>query len=653
MKKVVKIISITAGAILGLAVLVLVGFIIKWNLEAKNNLAKLGDEAPRLTESGIPYRDLNKNGKLDPYEDKRLTIDKRVNDLMAQMTIEEKAGLMYINIIGMNKDGSTMEKPALSDDFFTLMLSTFIRTSQMVGQQYMNHFNIVQDLPKEVLAKWNNNIQKMAERTRLGIPVTIATDPRHGPGENPGANVFTEDFSHWPTALGLAATGDTTLVKAFADIARQEYTAVGIRLSLSPMADLATEPRWGRINGTFGEDAELAARMVRAYINGFQGDSITNTSVMCMSKHFAGGGPQKDGEDAHFPYGKDQVYPGNNFDYHLIPFEKGVFAANTAQIMPYYGIPVGQTSEDVGFAFNKEIITGMLRRQYGFDGVVCTDWNIINDTNFGEARKWGVEALTPLERTKKVLDAGCDQFGGESSPEYIIELVSSGQITESRIDESVRRLLEDKFELGLFDNPYVDIERATTLVGNQNFVDKGKEAQKKSTVLLKNDDLLPLDEGTKVYIENINKSIVEQYGVVVDSPEQADVIIIRLQTPYEKRNDYFIEQFFHQGRLYFSEERKKEILELIAQKPSVVGISLERPAIIPDISDAASGLVADFGTEDDAFLDVVFGKFNPTGRLPFQMPSSLESVENQKEDVPFDLKDPLYPFGYGLGYESN
>ncbi|HHP7242742.1 MAG TPA: glycoside hydrolase family 3 N-terminal domain-containing protein [Cyclobacteriaceae bacterium] len=653
MKKVVKIIGITAGAILGIAVLVLVGFIIKWNLETKNNLAKLGDEAPRLTESGISYRDLNKNGKLDPYEDKRLTLDKRVNDLMARMTMEEKAGLMYINIIGMNKDGSTMEKPALSDDFFTLMLSTFIRTSQMVGQKYMSHFNIVQNLPKEVLAKWNNNIQKMAERTRLGIPVTIATDPRHGPGENPGANVFTEDFSHWPTALGLAATGDSTLVKEFADIARQEYTAVGIRLSLSPMADLATEPRWGRINGTFGEDAELAARMARAYINGFQGDSITNTSVMCMSKHFAGGGPQKDGEDAHFPYGKDQVYPGNNFDYHLIPFEKGVFAANTAQIMPYYGIPVGQTSEDVGFAFNKEIITGMLRRQYGFDGVVCTDWNIINDTNFGEARKWGVEALTPLERTKKVLDAGCDQFGGESSPEYIIELVSSGQITESRIDESVRRLLEDKFELGLFDNPYVDIERATTLVGNQNFVDKGKEAQKKSTVLLKNDDLLPLDEGTKVYVENINKSIAEQYGSLVDSPEQADVIIIRLQTPYEKRNDYFIEQFFHQGRLHFSEERKKEILELISQKPSVVGISLERPAIIPDISDAASGLVADFGTEDDAFLDVVFGKFNPTGRLPFQMPSSLESVENQKEDVPFDLKDPLYPFGYGLGYESN
>ncbi len=653
MKKVVKIIGIIAGAILGLAVLVLVGFIIKWNLEAKKNLAKLGDEAPTLTGNGISYRDLNKNEKLDPYEDKRLTINERVNDLMAQMTMEEKAGLMYINIIGMNKDGSTMEKPTLSDDFFTLMLSSFIRTSQMVGQKYLNHFNIVQDLPKEVLAKWNNNIQKMAERTRLGIPVTIATDPRHGPGENPGANVFTEDFSHWPTALGLAATGDTTLVKEFADIARQEYTAVGIRLSLSPMADLATEPRWGRINGTFGEDAELAARMARAYINGFQGDSITNTSVMCMSKHFAGGGPQKDGEDAHFPYGKDQVYPGNNFDYHLIPFEKGVFAANTAQIMPYYGIPVGQTSEDVGFAFNKEIITGMLRRQYGFDGVICTDWNIINDTNFGEARKWGVEALTPLERTKKVLDAGCDQFGGESSPEYIIELVNSGEITESRINESARRLLEDKFELGLFENPYVNIERATTLVGNQNFVDKGKEAQRKSMVLLKNDELLPLDEGTKVYVENINKAIVEQYGEVVDSPEQADVMIIRLQTPYEKRNDYFIEQFFHQGRLYFSEERKKEILDLIIQKPSVVGISLERPAIIPDISDAASGLIADFGTEDDAFLDVVFGKFNPTGRLPFQMPSSSESVENQKEDVPFDLKDPLYPFGYGLVYETN
>ncbi len=284
----------------------------------------------------------------------------------------------------------------------------------------------------------------------LGIPITIASDPRHGSEHNPGAALSTPTFSQWPTSLGLAATRDTLLVREFGNIARQEYLATGIRLALHPMADLATEPRWGRSNGTFGEDAELSAMMTKAYVLGFQGDSLSAHSVACMTKHFSGGGPQEKGEDAHFPYGKNQVYPGDNFDYHLIPFEKGAFPAKTAQIMPYYGIPVDQTDENVAFAFNKTIITTMLREQYGFEGVICTDWNIINGTAVGDARAWGVEDLSPLERTKKVIDAGCDQFGGESSPELIIELVDSGQLTEARIDESVKRIMRDKFRVRSF-----------------------------------------------------------------------------------------------------------------------------------------------------------------------------------------------------------
>ena len=453
----------------------------------------LGPEAPTQVHNSIQYRDLNKNDRLDIYENRHAPIEERVENLLSQMTLEEKAGLMFITMIGMKSDGSTMEKPILFADRMTVFFSFFLKkNAEMVASLKMNHFNIIQNLPVEILATWNNNIQKMAERTRLGIPVTIATDPRHGPGENPGANVYTEDFSHWPTALGLAATRDTLLVQEFGDIARQEYTAVGIRLALSPMADLATEPRWGRIAGTFGEDAELSAKMTKAYILGFQGDTIDYKSVLCMTKHFAGGGPQYNGEDPHFPYGKEQVYPGDNFDYHLIPFEKGAFQANTAQIMPYYGIPVGQTSEDVGFSFNREIITGLLRDKYAFEGIICTDWNIITDSGIDHGRAWGVEHLTPLERTKKVLNAGCDQFGGESSPELIVELVKSGQISESRINESVRRLLRDKFRLGLFDNPFVDVDYAVSLVGNDEFVQKGKLAQKKSTVLLKNENLLPL-----------------------------------------------------------------------------------------------------------------------------------------------------------------
>ena len=264
----------------------------------------------------------------------------------------------------------------------------------------------------------------------------------------------TTAFSQWPEPPGFGAIGDEKLVQEFADIARQEYLAVGLRAALHPMADLATEPRWARSNGTFGEDNEVAARLTAAYIRGFQGPEIGAESVACMTKHFPGGGPQKDGEDPHFDYGREQVYPGDNFDYHLPPFE-AAFEAGTAMIMPYYGMPVGTAHEPVGFAFNKGIITGLLREKYGFDGVVCTDWGPLTDTEIAgtafPARAWGVEQLSVPARMAKALDAGIDQFGGEACPEVLVELVRSGQVSEARVDISVRRLLRDKFRLGLFE----------------------------------------------------------------------------------------------------------------------------------------------------------------------------------------------------------
>jgi beta-glucosidase len=293
------------------------------------------------------------------------------------------------------------------------------------------------------------------------------------------------------------------------------------------MADLATEPRWARINGTFGEDANLSAAMTKAYVLGFQGDTLNSSSVACMSKHFSGGGPQKDGEDPHFPYGKEQVYPGNNFSYHLIPFIKGALAAHTAAIMPYYGIPMDQTPENVAFAFNKYIITDLLRDSLHFDGVVCTDWNIVSDNKISEARAWGVEDLTPLQRVQKVLDAGCDQFGGEHCPDLIVELVKTGKVSEERIDKSVRRILKDKFILGLFDDPYVDVSEAEKIAGRADFRKKGREAQAKAVVLLKNKNILPLPEGTKVYSDGmLETEALNRYGTVVKNIDDADVVVI-------------------------------------------------------------------------------------------------------------------------------
>ena len=265
------------------------------------------------------------------------------------------------------------------------------------------------------------------------------------------------------------------------------------------MADLATEPRWARSMHTFGEDAELAGRLVAAYIRGFQGDQLGPESVACMTKHFPGGGPQRDGEDPHFPYGKDQIYPGDGFEYHLRVFE-AAFEAGTAQIMPYYGRPVGTPYEEVGFGYNRDVITGLLRGRYGFDGVVCTDWGLITDApmpdgSVFEAKCWGVEELSAEDRLEKIIAAGCDQLGGEALPELLVELVRAGRISEARIDESVRRLLRDKFRLGLFDDPYVDPEEAERICGCAEFRSAGDRLQRRSAVLVTNDGTLPLAAG--------------------------------------------------------------------------------------------------------------------------------------------------------------
>ncbi|WP_067030312.1 glycoside hydrolase family 3 protein [Allomuricauda sp. CP2A] len=653
MKKILKFLKYGLLAILGILIVAFLVIYIKMALASSSNFDLLGEEATSSTQNGISYRDLNKNGKLDVYENPRASLEERANDLVSQMTLEEKAGSMFVNMIGTTPDGEPMEKPVFSTDLMTLIMSFMLPSnSEMIAQKKMNSFNILTSIDADLLAKYNNSIQKMAERTRLGIPITIASDPRHGTENNPGASLYTPAFSQWPSSLGLAATRDTVLVREFADIARQEYTAVGIRLALHPMADLATEPRWGRSNGTFGEDAHLSAMMTKAYVLGFQGDSLDQNGVACMTKHFSGGGPQEDGEDAHFPYGKNQVYPGNNFDYHVIPFTEGAFEANTAQIMPYYGIPIGQTNEDVAFGFNKDIITTLLRDSLNFKGVVCTDWNIITDSRMGEGRAWGVENLTPKERVKKVIDAGCDQFGGESIPELIVELVNDGTISEERLNISVKRIMLDKFRLGLFDNPYVDEKEAAQIAGKEAFREKGKIAQGKSMVLLKNDGLLPLKKGTKIYAEGmLTSEVINTNGTLVDSPQDADVILKKIRTPFEPRDEYFLESFFNQGRLYYSDEEKKELLELINQKPSIVVANLERAAILTEIDKASSALFGEFGTSDEVLMDVLFGKVNPSGKLPFELPSSWEAVENQKEDVPYDSKDPLYPFGHGLSYK--
>jgi len=623
--------------------------ILSWK-KMTNHDSQLQQSHHLITINNYTFRDLNKNGKLDVYEDTRQPVDERVNDLLGQMTLREKAGLMFINGARINEDGSIEDKPA------TGMFAFAPNAVKLMKEKVMNHFNLWAVPAAPELAKWYNSMQHFAEdSTRLGIPITIASDPRNHFSNNIFA-MAANSFSQWCEPLGLAAIGDEKLTRQFADISRQEYVAVGIRESLHPQIDLSTEPRWPRISGTFGEDAQLTARMAKAYILGYQGEKLGPASVATMTKHFPGGGPQKEGLDPHFPFQKGEVYPGNNFAYHLKPFE-AAFEVHTAAIMPYYGVPMGQTSENVGFSYNKDIITGLLRNKYHFDGVVCTDWGLVTDAHLGDvvwpARAWGVEKLSAIERVKKIIDAGVDQFGGENCPELVVQLVKEGQITEARINESVKRLLRQKFQLGLFDNPYVDESKVTKYLGNPEFLKAGELSQRRAMTLLKNDNkTLPLKTGSlKIYVKNIDPKVAAQYGTVVAKPEDANIAILRLNAPYYPvESPIMLAKLFHHGDLDFKGTQKDSILQLLNTVPTIVDLYLDRPAVIPEINAKAKALLADFGASDAAVLDVIFGKYKPGGHLPIELPSSMEAVHAQKEDVPYDSKDPLYKFGYGLSY---
>ncbi|MGY4743977.1 glycoside hydrolase family 3 protein [Streptomyces sp. ATMOS53] len=586
-----------------------------------------------------------------PYQDPARTTEERVKDLLGRMTLEEKAGQLFHTMVTIGPDGTLVDDPAQAPGQTT--------APHMVTAQHMTHFNVLGAAGSREMALWHNRLQEMAAATRLGIPVTLSTDPRHAFTDNPGTAMMAGPFSQWPETLGLAALADADLVRHFADTVRREYLAVGLRVALHPQIDLATEPRWSRIPGTFGEDADLTSKLVAAYISGLHGPggALGADSVAAMVKHFPGAGPQKDGEDPHFTYGREQVYPGGYFDYHLQPF-KAAIAAGATQMMPYYGMPVGTEHEEVGFGFNKGIITGLLREELGFTGIVVADWGLITESDImGEkhpARAWGVEHLAPAERLLKALHAGVDQFGGENCPDLVVDLVRAGRLDESRVDASVARLLAEKFRLGLFDDRrYVDPDQAEQTVGRPDFRAAGAMAQRRSATLLKNTaraetPLLPLAGRPRLYVENLQPDVAADYADITADPADADLAVLRLNTPYEPRPGLF-ESFFHAGRLDFPENDLKKILNLLDTVPTIVVLHIERPAVIPEIAERCAALLATYGASDEAVLDVLFGRAHPEGRLPFQLPRSMDEVERGRPDVPQESTDPLYPFGGTFG----
>ena len=486
-----------------------------------------------LTVDGLAFKDLNKNGQLDKYEDWRKPVAERAKDLAHQMTVDQIAGLMLYSrhqsvpaqaggyFAGTYNGKPFPESGAKSTDLSDQQ-KAFLTTDNL------RHVLMTSVENPTVSALWNNNVQELVESIGMGIPANNSSDPRNGANKDSEYNAGSGGaISQWPEELGLAATFDPAITQQFGTIAAKEYRALGIATALSPQIDLATEPRWNRFVGTFGEDPKLATDMARAYVDGFQSspkaiaayEGWGNQSVNAMIKHWPSGGPEEGGRDGHFAYGKFAVYPGNNFETHLKTFLDGAFKLNggtkkASAVMPYYTISYNQDKkygENVGNGFSKYIVTDLLRDKYGYDGVVCTDWLITGDEgktpDVFAGKSWGTEKMTIAERHYKVMMAGVDQFGGNNDIKPVLEAYQMGvkehgeAAMRNRFEKSAVRLLLNIFRVGLFENAYLDPEETKAIVGKPEFMKAGYDAQLKSIVLIKNQNkTLPIAKGKTVYV---------------------------------------------------------------------------------------------------------------------------------------------------------
>lgn len=545
-----------------------------------------------LTINGKKFKDLNKNGKLDKYEDWRLSADERAKDLASKMTVEQIAGLMLYSrhqslpagVSGYNL-GTYNGKVFPESNAKAYDLAD--QQKAFLQEDNLRHVLITNVESPEVAALWNNKMQAFVEGIGLGIPSNTSTDPRHlatvTSEFNAGAG---GTISMWPDGLGMAATFDPKIVEQFGQIAAKEYRALGIATALSPQIDLGTEPRWYRISMTFGESPSLTRDMGRAYIDGFQTsygkDEIKDgwgyKSVNAMVKHWPSGGAEEGGRDGHWAYGKFAVYPGNNLQQHIDPFVNGAFklkgkTSKASAVMPYYTITFDQDkkyNENVANGYSKYIITDLLRDKYGYDGVVCTDWLITGDEgktpNVFAGKPWGVENLSIVDRHYKAIMAGVDQFGGNNDKKPVLAAYEIGvkeygePFMRARFERSAVRLLKNIFRVGLFENPYLNIAETKEVVGNSKFMEAGYDAQLKSVVLLKNKGaILPLKEKKTVFIPKIytaskkdwwgvgsmpkleypvNLELVKKYYNVTDEPSKADFAIVFVTSPQSLEDGY-------------------------------------------------------------------------------------------------------------------
>lgn len=614
-----------------------------------------------LTVGEWRFRDSDADGKLSPFEDWRLAPDVRARDLVGRMSVEEKVGtLLHATLPGVKGE---LGRGAGYD---------LVALDALVSGRKITSFITRLGNPPAELAEENNRAQELAERGRLGIPLTISSDPRNHFQYVLGAGESSTGTTQWPEALGFAALRDQDRVRQFASIARKEYRSVGIHMALSPQLDLLTEPRWSRGAGTFGSDPALVSALGAAYVEGFQGGAagLARDGVATVVKHWVGYGAEPEGFDAHNYYGRI-ARPGRAFQQHVSAFA-GAFSVKAAGLMPAYpivtGVKVdGKPIEQVAPGYSKVLLTDLLRTKLGYRGMVLSDWGITRTCNErcrtptaaepqrpqDIATSWGVDQLSVEERYVLGMTAGIDQFGGTDDVAPLFTALRSGKLSEERVDASVRRILELKFAMGLFENPYVDPASAARDVGASADVALAERTQREAQVLLKNTDhVLPFHNAPKVWLFGMDPAVARAAGlVVVDDPASADFALIRAEAPSEVLHpNHFFGSRQKEGRLDFraGDPAYEALVTASAKTPTVLAIFLDRPAILTEVDGKAKVILANFGASDAAILDVVLGRATARGRLPFQLPRSMDQVRRQDPGKPDDISDPLYRRGAGL-----
>lgn len=649
------------------------------NAGGKNSPVVEARVKPILKQGQREFRDLNADGQINAYEDWRKSPAERAADLVGRMTLAEKAGLMHITSERSGAPAGT----AVDDPYAP--------TVGYVKDRNIRYLVIRDNPTASQLADRANDYQKIAEGSRLGIPVVFASNPRNhvNPAQQFGISEATGQFSLWPGTLGLAAADDPAVIRGFAETARAEWRASGIQKIYGYQIDSATEPRWNRVSGTFGESPDLNAEIAHELVVGFQGQELNSSSVALTIKHFPGDGAVLRGLDPHNANGQWAVYPtaGSLYKYQLPAFQAAI-DAGVSSVMSYYNVPNNEFSadqlpknlwvsdtqqfEEVGGAYNKRIIDGLLKGEMGFKGYVNSDSGILTNTAWGAA----IQNLTLEQRYAKAVDAGIALFSDYNDPTGLINAVNQGLLSESDLDPHVKSLLEEIFTLGLFEDPYVDPQAAQTIADSAQSQALADEAHRKSVVLLRNDsDQLPLTDakltGKRLYVEVFTGTgAAAQTAAIKASIRQSDPSIQIVETPQEA-TDALVLVRPNSFELPDGSAKSVElnantgvdvarIKAIEAAVPTVLAVNAVLPWVVQEIEPGAASVIATFDVKTEALWDVVRGRFNPTGKLPLTLPADQAAVETNASDVPgyaeafhysyTNAAGDDYLFGFGLSY---